>query len=64
MGIGIGTTGLEFDSWTGQIGHGVVNGSPALRCFFAGLLPRRSAAEMDPATRYMLRRDTTSMMKI
>ena len=30
--------------------HGVANGSLSLRCFFEGVLPRRKAAEMGPAT--------------
>ena len=34
-----------------------------LRCFFGAVLPRREA-EMDPATRYTLRRNVASIMKI
>ena len=57
--------GLEFDSWSSQITRSVVNGSPPRRCFFGAVLPRREAAEMDPASRYTLRRNrpTVSVMK-
>ena len=56
--------GLEFDSLTGQSKHGVASGSLPLQCFFRDVLPSREAAKMGPATRYMLRRNTASIMKI
>ena len=37
--------------------------SPLLRRFFGAVLPRRLAAEMDPSTRYTLRRNTASPPK-
>ena len=39
------------------------NGSPSLRCFFEAVLARHQTAEMDPVTRYTLRRNTASIMK-
>ena len=35
--IAIGAVGLGFNSWTGQIGYGVANGSPLLRRFFVAV---------------------------
>ena len=40
------------------------NCSPPLRRFFGVVLPRREVAEMNPATRYTLWRNSASMMKI
>ena len=60
----IGAGGVGFDSRASQIGLGVANGSPSLPRFFGAALPRRYAAEMDPASRYSLGRNTTSTMKI
>ena len=54
----------RFDSRTGQIGLSVVNGSLPLRRFFEAVLPRCQVAEIGPATRYTLRRNTASIMKI
>ena len=56
--------GVGFDSQVGQIGHSVANGSPPLQRFFEAVLPRRQVAEKGPATRYTLRRNTASIMKI
>ena len=38
--------------------------SPTLRRFFEAVLPRPLAAETDPATRYTLRRNAASIIKI
>ena len=56
--------GLGFDSLGAQIAHTVAYGSPPLRCFFEAVLPRRYAAKMGPATRYTLRLNTASVVKI
>ena len=63
-GIAIGAGGLGFDFRTHQIGHSVANSLSPLRCFFGAVLSRRLAAEMDPAARYTLRRNTASITKI
>ena len=55
---------LPFDSLTGQIGNRVAKDSPLLQCFIGSVLPRRKFVEIDPATRYTLRRNTASIMKI
>ena len=50
--ITIGVGGLGFEFRAGQIGHNVTNGV---------VLPGRSAAEMGPAARYTLQRNTASI---
>ena len=62
--IAIGTRGLGFDSRAIQIGHSVANGSPLMRRLFGAVLPRRLAAEIGLVTRYTLRRNTASIIKI
>ena len=62
--IVIGAGGLGFDSRAGHIERSVASDSPRLRCYFGVVLPRRYAAEMDPATPYLFRRNTASIMKI
>ena len=62
--IAFHSRGLGFNSRAGHIELSVTNGSPPLRRFFGAVLPRRCAAEMDPATRYMLRYNTASIMRI
>ena len=62
--IAIGAGGVGFDSRAGQIGHSVTYCSPRLRCCFGIVFPKRKAAEMGPATRCSLRRNTASIMKI
>ena len=48
-------------SRAGQIGYSL----PPLRCLFGVVLPRRCVVEMDRnVTRYTLRRDTSSIVKI
>ena len=42
----------------------VANGSSPLLRFFGAVLPRRLAAKIVSATRYTLRRNTASIMKI
>ena len=59
----ISTQGPGFNFWSGEIGRGIANDSPPLRCFFGAVLPRCSAAEMGPATHYTFRRNATSTMK-
>ena len=54
--------GLGFRA--GQIGQSVTNGSPRLRCFFRAVLPWCYAAEMDPATRFTLRRNDLILKKV
>ena len=54
----IGAGSLGFDSQANQISKV----SPPLRRFFGAVEPRRKVAEMGPATRYTLRRNTASMM--
>ena len=44
--------------------HSVANDSPPLQRFFGAVMPRREAAEMSSATRYTLRHNTASIMKI
>ena len=61
--IATGAGGLGFDSRNGQIGQSVANGSQPVRCFFESLL-RRQAAEIGPTSRYVLWRNTASIMKI
>ena len=61
--IAIGEGGLRFVSRVGQIGH-VANGSTPLRCFFGAVLPWHYAVEMGLATRFTLRRNTGSIMKV
>ena len=63
-GIVTGAEGQGFDNRADQIGHSVINGSQSLRHFFEAVWSRRKVAEMGPATRYMLRRNTASIMKI
>ena len=62
------TIGFESgcDSWAGQIRHIVTNDSQCcnISLEFVAALPRRYAPEMGPATRYALRRNTASIMKI
>ena len=58
----IGARVLGFDSQAGQIEHSVANDSPPLQKFFGTVLARRSAAEMGPATRHTLRRNTERIM--
>ena len=62
-GIINGAVSLRFGSMAAQT-LSVAYGSPSLRCFFEAALPRRSVAEMDPATRYTLRCNIASIMKI
>ena len=64
--ITVSAGGLGFDSRAGQFGHSVANGLLPLRRFFETVLPRRSAAEMHPASRNTPRctGTTTSIMKI
>ena len=57
-----GRSGVRFPGRSNR--HSVANDSPPLRRFFGAVLPRRQAAEMGPATRYTLRRNTASIMKI
>ena len=38
--IAASAEGLRFDSYAGQIGLNVADGSPLLRCFFGAVLPR------------------------
>ena len=58
--IAIGAVALGFDSR--PIESYTV--SPLLRRFFGAVLLGVKAAEIDPATRYTLRRNTASIMKI
>ena len=46
--IAIDAGGLGFDSESGQIKHSIANISLPLRSFFRAVLPRRSAAEVNP----------------
>ena len=62
--IAIGEKDLGFDSWVGRVERSVANDSPTLRRFFGAVLPWRCAAEMGLATRYMLPRNTASIIKI
>ena len=62
--IAIGARGLGFDSCFGQIMRGVAHGSPPLRRFLGVVLPWGKTAKVGSATRYTLRRNTTSIMKI
>ena len=55
--IAICAGGMGFNSQAAQIAHSVDSGSPPLRRFFG-------AAEIGPAFRYTLRRNTASIMKI
>ena len=57
-----GRSGVRFPGRSNR--HSVANDPPPLRHFFGAVLPRRQAAEMGPATRYTLRRNTASIMKI
>ena len=57
-----GRSGVRFPGRSNQ--RSVANGSPPLRRFFGDVYPRRLAVEMGPATRYTLRRNTASIMKI
>ena len=57
-----GRFGVRFPDRSNR--HSVANDSPPLRRFFGAVSPRRYAAEMGPATRYTLRRNTASIMKI
>ena len=59
----VGAKGLGFDFRAGQIGHNVVTGSPPLQ-HFETVLPKRLAAEIGPATRYKLRRNSASVIKV
>ena len=54
----------DFDSLSGQIGLSVTNGSPPLRRFLGFVLPMHLVTEMDPATRYTLRRNSASKVKL
>ena len=64
--IAYGVGGLRFDSRAGQIRHSVADGSPPLRFSleFKAASLRRYAAEIGPASRYMLRRITASVTMI
>ena len=62
--IAIGAGGFVLDSQPGQIGYSAVNGSPLLSRIFEAVLPRQCAAEMGPTTRYTLRRNIASKLKI
>ena len=62
--IAIGAGGLGFDSRAGQIRHNVANCLSLLQRFVGAVLPRRYAAEKDPATRYTPQRNTVSIMRI
>ena len=64
---------LSARYWCGRSGfrllgrsnlHSVANDSPPLQRFFGAVLPRREAAKMGPATRYALRCNAASIMKI
>ena len=57
-----GVSGVRFPAC--KIGRSVANDSPPLRRFFGAVLPRRCAAEMDPATRYTLRCNIASIIEI
>ena len=59
-----GSGDFRFDYLAGQIRHSVANRSQPLRRCFGAVLLRRYAVEMDPATRYTLRRNTASIMSI
>ena len=54
---------VGVDSLVGQIGGGVANSSPSLRCIFEAVLLMHLLAEIEPATPYTLRRKAV-MMKI
>ena len=56
--IAIGVECFGFVFRAGRTGWSVANGSLSLRCFFTAVLRKRSAAEMNPATSYTLRRNT------
>ena len=45
----IGEGDLGVNPRVDQIGHSVTKGSPPLRCFFAAVLPRPKATEMEPS---------------
>ena len=49
--------GRRFDSWDGEFGHSVANGSPPLWCSVEAVLPRRHSAKMGPAIRFTPRRN-------
>ena len=53
-----------FDSQTCQVGHSVVISLLSLRRFFGAVLLWCNATEMSPATRYTLRRNNASIVKI
>ena len=53
---------LSTNFRAGQIERRVGNDMPSLRRFFEAVLPGFKAAEMDPATRNTLRRNTASIM--
>ena len=57
-----GAGGHGSDSRIGLIAHSVANGSPPLRRFFGAVISRRSAAEMNPAARYSLRRNNARIV--
>ena len=54
-----------WDSIPGPVKSDILaNGSPPLLCFFGAVKLTRKATETDSATRYTLRRNTASIMKI
>ena len=62
--ITIGARGLGFNSRAGKNRHGVVNGSPPLRCLFGAMLPRCYVAEMEHDTRYTRRHNVASILSL
>ena len=61
--IDTGTGGLRFDSLAGQIGHSVASGLPPLRRSFGAVAQALSRRD-GPRTRYTLRHNTASVMKM
>ena len=62
--IAIGEEGMGFNFHARQIGHSVVNSSPPMRRFFGAASSRRQVMEIDLATRYTLRCNNATIMKI
>ena len=56
--------GAGFDSRAGRIEHNVANGASPLRYFFGLQSCVAQAPSCGDATRYMLRHNTVSIMKI
>ena len=62
--VDVSVGGLVFNSRACPIEPSVANGSSPLRRFIVVVLPRHEVVEIGPATRYTLRRNTASIMKI